>query len=86
MKQKTFEEIEFLLGKAEDAIWEKAEGTMLTLYWDVGFCLRDYTEKQVIVISKNLSKLFDVEEKFFLIAYHFYKDNPIKTKAVSCAV
>jgi len=82
MKQKMVKEIEYLLEKAEDEVWNKAEKIMLSLYWDVGYCLKEYNEKEITKMSKSLSTMFDVEQNFFIIAYHFYKNNPIKKRAM----
>jgi hypothetical protein len=86
MKQIKIWEIEFLLEKAENEVWNKAEKIMLALYWDVGYCLRDCNEKEIAKTSKMLSTMFDVEQNFFVVAYHFYKNNPIKKKAMEVAV
>ena len=85
MSKKIFREIEYLLDRAEGRIWGKADNIMLGLYWDIGLCLRDHSEQEVLSLSKELAQVFGVEEKMFAIAYHFYKSNPVKRKALRCA-
>lgn len=85
MKEEMICEIDYLLDEAGDKVWNRAEKIMVELYWDVGFCLRDYKEKEIFEVSKELGKVLDVEEKFFEIAFHFYKSNPIKKRALEVA-
>ena len=82
MKEAIVSEINYLLDEAEDKVWLRAEKIMVELYWDVGFCLRECKEKEIVEVCKELGTVLDVEDKFFEIAFHFYKSNPIKKKAL----
>jgi hypothetical protein len=74
--------IKQLIDKAEEKIWYRSEEVMLTLYWDVGFQLRGIEKEKIAQLSKKLSEKLGVEPRIFEVAYHFYKDNPIKKKAL----
>ncbi len=82
MKKELIQEVSYLLDEAEERVWIRAEKVMVELYWDIGYCLKDCDDKEILAMSKQLGKMLEVEEKFFEIAYHFYKDNPIKKKAL----
>ena len=78
----TREILDYLLIQASQAIWERTEEIMLTLYWEIGFHLREYDEKELKKISRDLAMALGVEKRMLEIAYHYYMDNPVKKKAI----
>ena len=82
LHRNTLKEIEFLLDRAEGIVWKRAERVMHALYWDVGYCLREYPEEEISALSEELSFLLGVEAALFLTAYAFYKKYPIREKAL----
>ena len=80
--KKIFDELRFLLDEAEERIWRRSEKVLLDMYWHIGYCLREYPEKDMDMVSKELSLLFHADKEMFCTAYRFYKDNPLKKKAV----
>jgi len=78
-------EIEYLLKNAEENVWSKAGDVMMDLYWEIGYVLKDYNEVQVRKVSKDLGVFLRLDPKMFELAYYFYKENPIKEKAVEYA-
>lgn len=82
LHKETIEELAYLLEQAEETVWKKAEGVMLHLYWQLGYCLREYSPEEIIPISQELSCIFSVEAEMFRTAYRFYKNHPIKKKAL----
>ena len=85
LRKKTVEDVAHLLDEAEATVWTKAEKIMLELYWKVGYCLREYPEEEIVPLSEELCLLLGVEAGLFETAYRFYKQNPIKGKALRCA-
>ncbi len=73
-------DIQFVLEETEEKVWKKVEGFILNMYWQIGYCLRDYSEEEVQKMGKEFALLFKVEEQLFCIAYRFYKENPLKLK------
>ncbi len=82
IEKQLFEELRFLLDEAEERIWRRSEKVLLDLYWQIGYCLKDYSAEEITVLSKELSLLLHAEKDMFCTAYTFYKDNPLKKKAV----
>ena len=78
-------EIEFVIKKAEEEIWNKAGEVLLEMYWYIGYVLRDLTEREIRDMSENHSNALSVDDRMFELAYHFYHENPIFEKAVRCA-
>jgi len=78
--QRIVEELRFLLDEAEKKVWRKAERVMLNLYWQLGYCLRDYSEEDIAQMEKELAFLLHVEKDMFATAHRFYKENPLKKR------
>ncbi|MDP3918357.1 MAG: hypothetical protein Q8Q35_00430 [Nanoarchaeota archaeon] len=85
MNKKLLKDVEHLLDKAEESIWDKSSDVMLRLYWELGYVLSEYSVLELTNVSKELGLILGVEDKMFEVAYHFYKENPILEKAVSVA-
>jgi len=78
--------IEHLLNQAERQVWDESEDILLGLHWEMGFHLRKYTTIEITDIAKELADHLSVDARMFEVAYYFYKGNPIKKKALECAV
>ncbi len=80
LHKQTIEEMRFLLEEAEEKISSKIENILFHLYWSMGYCLKDYNEEEIALISKELACLFRSDAIMFETAYYFYKANPMKRK------
>lgn len=80
MNKKLVEDLHFIFDEAEAKIGHKIEKILVEMYWQVGYCLRDYPEEEMYMLTKELSILLGIEDKILLNAYYFYKDYPIKKK------
>lgn len=80
--KKVLEEVSYLLEGAQEKIGSKIERILFNLYWSLGYCLKDYTEEEIVPVSKELALLFHVDAVMFETAYVFYKTNPMKRKLV----
>ena len=76
------EELQFLLDEAEERVWRRTRGVMMDLYWQIGCSLRKYSEQEIVIYSEELAKQLDLEGEMLRTAYRFYKDNPLKQKAM----
>ena len=76
------EELQFLLDEAEEKVWRRTRRVMMDLYWQIGCSLRNYSDQEIVVYSEELAKLLDLEAEMLRTAYRFYKDNPLKQKAL----
>lgn len=70
----------FLLEEAEEKVGRKIEGILRNLYWQLGFCLREYSEKEITTMSEELALLLEIDKEMLETAYFFYKKNPLKNK------
>ena len=80
LSKQTIEELSFLLDDAEAKICARIEDILFHLYWSMGYCLKDYSEEEIVSLSKELALLFRVDAIMFETAYYFYKANPMKRK------
>lgn len=76
------EDLQFLLEEAEEKIWRRTRGILMQLYWQMGYCLRDYSEQEMLVSSEELGLLLDIDGEMLRTAYRLYKDNPMKKKVL----
>lgn len=80
MNKQLLEDLHFILDEVEAKIGNKIEKILVEMYWQIGYCLREYSKEEITVIIKELSILLNVEEKILLDSYYFYKEYPIKKK------
>tara|TARA_Y100000310_G_scaffold310408_1_gene355619 strand:- start:659 stop:916 length:258 start_codon:yes stop_codon:yes gene_type:complete len=78
-------DLRFLLSRAEEKIWMRADRVLLSLYWEIGYRMRQVDESRLPFLSSQLGKQLDVQARLFEVSYYFYRDNPIKQKAVEVA-
>ncbi|MSR86315.1 hypothetical protein EXS74_02885 [Candidatus Woesearchaeota archaeon] len=76
------EDVQFLLDEAEERMWRRTRGVMMDLYWQIGYCLREYSEQDLLVFSEELAIILDIDGQMLRTAYRFYKDNPLKKKVM----
>ncbi len=81
--KKVVEEVEYLLRKAEDKVWQNEGRTMTQLFWELGYCLKDVNDikEASFVLERELS----IDRRMFEQAYIFYQENPLKSKALEVA-
>ncbi|MDP3728751.1 MAG: hypothetical protein Q8R18_04835 [bacterium] len=78
MNKKLLDELNFILEEAEAKVGNKIEKVLLEMYWQIGYCLREYNEEELNILIKELSLLLKLEQEIFFTAYHLYKEYPIK--------
>ena len=76
------EDVQFLLEEAEERMWRRTRSVMMDLYWQIGYCLREYSEQDLLVFSEELAIILDIDGQMLRTAYRFYKDNPLKKKVM----
>jgi len=79
------ENVQFILMKTDEKVGKKAKKEMLSMYWKIGFELRDYNSGEMTNIVRRLSKDLRLDFRLFLMSYEFYKRCPLYKKAVRCA-
>ena len=82
INEKLLTEVHFLLEEAEERVWRRSEKVILDLYWHLGYCLKEYSKEEIKKVSKELALLLNAEQEMFLTAYTFYRENPLKKKAL----
>ena len=55
MNKQLLEDLHFILDEVEAKIGNKIEKILVEMYWQIGYCLREYPKEEITVIIKELS-------------------------------
>lgn len=78
VSKRLVQDLQYIFDTVEEKICNKNEKILLEMYWQIGYCLKDYTLQEIYPLVKELSVLVGAEEQLLIDAYFFYKDVPLK--------
>jgi len=79
------ENIQFLLDQTQKQVDRKIKRDMLSLYWKIGFELRDFQENELSGMIRKLSKDLQLQKEMLILSWEFYSIYPFFKKAMRCA-